>query len=164
MNSVPKHRILNMYRTWKLTLPQHGSDDWNKLVRLVTSRNDMRVGFWTDELIVSSLVADAELNGANEVSYPVWNEAEQIFDKHVLARVEWAPNEQEPVYNPEHWKVSLEPTEREMDASTISEAYGTLRQIMEGDNVGDDTGEKLLVRKVVHDLTEYADMLEANGA
>ena len=155
---APKTRVLATYREWRVTLPNRDTDDWKRLVRLVTSRDDMRIGWWSDEMIVTSLVSDAELTGNHEVSYPVWNGLTETFEKHVLATVEYAPATTEPVFDPEHYRIMLDTSDPTMQVGIVREELARIMDRIREQN-GSDTDNELplegSLRGVVDDLQEF---------
>lgn len=153
----PNTRVLATYREWRVTLPNRDTDDWKRLVRLVTSRDDMRIGWWTDEMIVTSLVSDAELNGGHEISYPVWNGLTETFEKHVLATVEYAPVREEPVFDPEHYRVMLDSNDPTMQVGILREELARLLRKVElhGGEPNDELPLEGSLRGVMDDLEEF---------
>lgn len=153
---APKTRVLATYREWRVTLPHRDTDDWKRLVRLITQRDDMRIDWWSDEMIVTSLVSDAELTGNHEVSYPVWNGLTETFEKRVLATVEYAPVTAEPVFDPEHYRIMLDSSEPVMQVGILrEELHRVFRQIELRTKTEDEPSVEGTLRGVFDDLEKF---------
>lgn len=162
-SQAPNTRVLATYREWRVTLPQRDTLDWDKLVRLVTNRDDMRIGWWTDEMIVTSLVSDAELTGNHEVSYPIWDPETSTWQKRVLAKVEYAPVTAEPVFNPQHYRIMLDSTDPTMPIEAIRaqlrEASVLVDAILPDANRSDPESAEVMLRKSLDELTRLVNVL-----
>jgi hypothetical protein len=146
-------RKLRAFREWEVELPPRDSLRWKQLVRKVTHRPDMRIGFWTDELIVSLLISDAELTGGHEVTMEVWNDETQEFDQIVLATVRYAVAKFETVFDPKLFKVALDETEPPADTELLTDILKRLREYREREDKDSLEAEGLL-RGVVDRLEE----------
>lgn len=153
----PNTRVLATYREWRVTLPNRDTDDWKRLVRLITQRDDMRIGWWTDEMIVSSLVTDAELNGGHEVAYMVWNGLTEVFERRVLATIEYAPVREETVFNPEHFRIMLDSNDPTMQAGVLREELSRLLRSVEvrGDKPDNEMPLEGTLRGFLDDLEHF---------
>lgn len=105
-------REVRMVREWAVTLPPRGSKDWSELVAVMFNRQDISDAFWSDDLVVSALVSEAEVNQNGQ--YPGYKYLGEDGELHfkVLATVRQVVPDTGPImFSAQHYKVALEAVE-----------------------------------------------------
>lgn len=157
-------------RQWEVTIPPRMTKQWLELVAVLFDRQDISDDWWPTEMVVSALISEVERSGNTEYPGYRYLDSDGVVKTKVLATARWKPIKDAPVFNPQHWRVSLSPTETEIERTPderlrlIGSAYRYLHEAQElvvaqpdTSNPDDESAIEGSLRGIIDELTDFVE-------